>query len=1005
MGQQAKRKDNNASVLIIDQACESDQLLVSLSKNGSQWLSPVGWKDQQKVTLLDCRANADTTEIDIPAEFAKDIISGDVLVLRCSELDVEKEIIWEQSEIKVRDVADASVSLASGLLSRFKPSKSEGVENVKTDAQVRAEEAERAAKAFKTKMDAAAEAKERAQEKALEAARAAEAALQMEAERSAEMERAAKAFEEAERLKQDELRRVEEERRIEEARIAEEARKLEEARLREVAAKKEADRIVALERYKAALDITRNEEVALKKRLTTLKEQDKTEAASIAAQSDDLESRRNFLLAAEETAKRQTETFKASDLKLNDSAAKLASVQSEADKLAVKREAVLEQLTQADLDYQDAQKKAEAAIALAEQRREQLETIRGQDSELSSRIATISETISATSLLTDDLTRKTQNLREKSEGTAAELTQANIEIEAIEKSLRQQVETKQALRIEIEATQQAIEDSQAKEIAHRGAIDHLESGGMLEDLSEINCVSHDYSHKASKAEAAATAALPTASSGLINRVRSTFTRAKDAEISVAVDDVELKVITEQADPILLEGMEQSPTFIRRHSSSLIAFGAVLGGIAILSGGVALNKSTSQRLEVKTTASSPTQVASVVAKASEPVKLDTNRDIAVPKMEPLIVAEPIGSQTTDGGLDALKITSNGASPNKMKFAEIVDPVGFAFELPDMMPTATPRKEELKLKSKPKSKGVEKTLASKETVKKDKSDGKSALKTARVETTKEQDTKETVNYPELTKDVQTRLSELGFYTGDIDGLQGSETSQAIRTFKQLYSLPLGDDITGAFLTELKRAKREHEAARVLAQTKAEEAAQSNVQIAEAPTPAIYDIVEAFPAAPIFTDTLPTAGGQSLSETAAPIYVAPVVKSDPEPLIMPEAEPVKVVSLPVISEPEPIPIIQDVIKEASLIKNAGARYPSVAQRRNHLVNVVIVVSFDIDETGKTQNLTVASNDYNGRFNTAFEQEAFKSIKKLRYEPKTVNGVAAKTIGKEKRIVFRVE
>ena len=527
---------------------------------------------------------------------------------------------------------------------------------------------------------------------------------------------------------------------------------------------------------------------------------------------------------------------------------------------------------------------------------------------------------------------------------------------------------------------------------------------MLEDLSEINFEFHDYSHKASKAEAASTAALPLASSGLINRVRSTFTRAKDAEISVAVDDVELEV-TEQADPILLGGMEQSPTFIRRHSSSLIALGAVLGGIAILSGGVALNKSASQKLEVKTTASSPTQLASAVAKASEPVKLDTNRDIAVPKMDPITVAEPIGSPTTDGALDALKITSNGASRSEIKFAEIVDPVGFAFALPNMMPMATPRKEEVKLKSKPKSKGVEKTLASKVTVKKNKSYGKSALKTAPVETTKEHETKETVNYPELTKDVQTRLSELGFYTGDIDGLQGSETSQAIRTFKQLYSLPLGDDITGAFLTELKRAKREQEAARVLAQTKAEETAQSNVQIAEAPTPPIYDIVEVFPAAPIVTDTLPSAGEQSLSETAAPIYVAPVVQSQAKPVTMPEAEPVKVASLPVISEPEPTPVIQDVIKEASLINNAGARYPSVAQRNDHFVNVIIVVSYDIDETGKTQNLTVASNDYNGRFNNAFEKEAFKTIKKLRYEPKTVNGVTAKSIGKEKRIVFRVE
>ena len=64
---------NGASILVIDQGCDNDQLLVSLSKNGAKWLSPVGWTDQQKVALLDCRSNGERTEIDIPAEFTRDI--------------------------------------------------------------------------------------------------------------------------------------------------------------------------------------------------------------------------------------------------------------------------------------------------------------------------------------------------------------------------------------------------------------------------------------------------------------------------------------------------------------------------------------------------------------------------------------------------------------------------------------------------------------------------------------------------------------------------------------------------------------------------------------------------------------------------------------------------------------------------------------------------------------------------------------------------------------------
>ena len=161
MGLQATQTDNGASILVIDQPCDNDQLLVSLSKNGAQWLSPIGWTDQQKVTLLDCGANGTTTEIDIPAEFAKDIISGDVLVLRCSELDLEKEIIWETSEVTVRHTPEAAATatgLAGGLLSRFKGSKTEVVDITKTEAQLRAEEADRAAQGYKAKMEAATQA-------------------------------------------------------------------------------------------------------------------------------------------------------------------------------------------------------------------------------------------------------------------------------------------------------------------------------------------------------------------------------------------------------------------------------------------------------------------------------------------------------------------------------------------------------------------------------------------------------------------------------------------------------------------------------------------------------------------------------------------------------------------------------------------------------------------------------------------------------------------------------
>jgi len=220
-----------ASVLVIDQTCENSQLLISLCRNGKDWLSPIGWTEKQKITLLDCRSIDGKTEIDIPAEFAKTLVAGDKLLLKCSELDFTQELIWEAQNFQTRPVVDTSAAgLTSGFLSRFKSPKPMDITDSKSEAQRRAEDADRAAESYRVKMEAATAAKEEAQRKALEAARDAEAALKMEAERIAEMERAAKAFEEAERLKQDELRRVEEERRIEEARLAEEARRIEEAK-------------------------------------------------------------------------------------------------------------------------------------------------------------------------------------------------------------------------------------------------------------------------------------------------------------------------------------------------------------------------------------------------------------------------------------------------------------------------------------------------------------------------------------------------------------------------------------------------------------------------------------------------------------------------------------------------------------------------------------------------------------------------------------------------------
>lgn len=1016
-------KTNGASVLVINQTCDNDQLLVSLSKNETKWLSPVGWTDQQKVTLLDCRKNGETTEIDIPAEFAKDIHSGDVLTLRCSELDLEKEIIWEASSVEIRtvpDTATAPTSLAGGLLSRFKSPKPEPVEDTRSETELRAEEANRAAQNFKAKMEAATAAKEDAQRKALEAAREAEAALKMEAERITEMERAAKAFEEAERLKQDEMRRVEEERRAEEARLAEEARRIEEARKREIAAKKEADRKAALTRYEAALDITRNEEVRLKSRLKDLKQQAKSNAANSEVQSEDLDSRRGYLIATEESAAKRAESFEKSALKLDGAAAKLAMIQSNSDKLSADRQDLTARLSQADTAYQQAQKEAEAAIARAEARRAELETMRTDEAELSGRISSVSEKLASQNLTTADITEKTQKLQVKSEAAQAELAQARVEIEALEQAQLVQAEQNQNLRLEIEATQQAIEDSQTREINHREAIEHLEAGGDPDDISDVTVQPRNYNLDAGKDSVPETtiAAAKDTESGLLNRVRRSFAREKDVEINIEVEDVVLDAADVKADPVLVAGLDDTPSFVRRHGSSLMALGAVIGGIAILGGGYALNQASSPKLEVKSSTPAPTQVASAVTKVelpkiSELKEVEAVQEGTNAKVENIVVdAAPLKTKlakietkpSIKKATIPLEVKENTPA---VKYAEVVDPTGFAFDLPDMTPTKPYKTKAVKTPTSKKA-SVKKTSVKKAVPKKAEVQNPVVVKEAAVTKTEAKlvspETKapvveEVVNYPELTMDIQTRLQNLGFYTGGINGVQTRATKEAITNFKTLFSLPIDDKITGALLTELKRAERDQEAAQILqaaqAQATAEAEAQAAaVQVAEAaPLVEFYDTVQAVPSTPVVTDSLPAASSVMPANDALPAYVEP------------EPEPVKVASIPTVVEPEPTPAVQDVIVEAKLTRSASAEYPGAAQRRNYYVNVAIEVAYDIDATGRVTNLSIASNDHDGKYNEAFEKEAMKAIEKLRYEPKTVNGVAVESEGRQKRIVFRVE
>ena len=128
---------------------------------------------------------------------------------------------------------------------------------------------------------------------------------------------------------------------------------------------------------------------------------------------------------------------------------------------------------------------------------------------------------------------------------------------------------------------------------------------------------------------------------MLGRVRRSFAREKDAQISIDIEEVVLDAADIKADPVLLAGLDDTPSFLRRHSSSLIALGAVMGGIAILGGGLAINKSASPKLEVKSSTPAPTQVASVVSKVelpkvSELTALETKTETVETKTKDAVV---------------------------------------------------------------------------------------------------------------------------------------------------------------------------------------------------------------------------------------------------------------------------------------------------------------------------------------------------------------------------------
>ena len=73
-------------ITVRDRRCEFSRIIVSLSRNGNQWLTPMGWRADTGSVALPCDNTPNGLEIAIRRAHAAELQPGDVLDIMCKEL-------------------------------------------------------------------------------------------------------------------------------------------------------------------------------------------------------------------------------------------------------------------------------------------------------------------------------------------------------------------------------------------------------------------------------------------------------------------------------------------------------------------------------------------------------------------------------------------------------------------------------------------------------------------------------------------------------------------------------------------------------------------------------------------------------------------------------------------------------------------------------------------------------------------------------------------------------
>ncbi len=970
MGQQKSQMEQvtGTANLRINRVLNSDQLLVKICRNGKEWLSPVGWVKDEKGTLLECKIEKDSSIVEIPAEFAKKLKTGDQIVLKNLESGFESEIVWGKSP---------------AVKSSSKTKKSNGTVPVSglvalEETEKRAQEAEKAAANYKHKMEAAAKAREAAQAAALEAARKADEALKAEAERIAEMEQAAKAFEEAEKLRLDEQRRLDKGRRIEEERRKEEARLAEEARVKAHAERVRKERTAARKNIKSEIDKIKAEKSSLQEQLADVKSRVLSTETSLADTDKKLVRLDKSLGEARKLAADSKTVLDSEQSDVDKYTAQRSKINDTAQTIDKDNEKLAKRLEKAESVYQKAKKDTEAAklrelehLNGFEAVKSETKTVQTQKEALLQQSLVLKEKISTHERTIGNYKDAFTKARKIVDSEQSEVNAAKKDDERLKQELKSG-KTELARNLEKIASTDAELKKRKDALLRVDDLDNADDIRLLGSGQPSASSAEPKANKLFEAEEETTGFLGKLFGRGKSSEKPTDTPVTNPTLKPKTQNVKTKPPATSAtktptikSELVIPKPTQDSTSPRGRLNSWLMIGAALGAVTLIGSSYAIaNK-----------AEAPKQAKTNVKPAPQMVKSENISNPVISKTSTSTTAEYTQTAALVSEFNAL-LAAPAIQPVVMEVVEPETPVEKADVEEVVKPKKTPKKAAA-IKVKPKT--------------------ATPIRTAR----KVRGT----NYPVVTRQVQEDLTTMGYYRGELDGLQSVATQTAIKEFKTIFDLPVNNNITPELLTSLKRSIDDRKDAQALLEAIKVDEPLEEIKVADNSGDVYFfeTPIEASADLAVATEEMTSAISEPVDSVDD--LIVPPTEIETEDVL--ETEDVKVAALTDLPEEIVAPVVEDVIVPAKVTRGAKPEYPSRALRDRNSINAKVFVSYDVDAEGSVTNTKVTAIKFDTveKYDRLFEKAAIRAVEQQRFEPRTVNGVAVAEEGRTTRISFNVE